>query len=131
MLSKTRAAVGLVLLLVTLAGFGLKFYVGPGSAWANDYGAGVMYEVFWILAAYAVWPSPRTAAAAPVLVFMITSALEFTQLSQAPFLQSVRATFLGRTLIGTDFSWLDFPHYVLGCFLGAIMLKGFRKKENA
>jgi hypothetical protein len=51
-------------------------------------------------------------------VFLVTSALEFLQLWHPPFLQLIRSTFLGQTLIGTSFTWWDFPYYFFGCVLG-------------
>lgn len=118
-----RALTAVWIAAATLAGFGLKLYPGPGSDWPNNYGAGVLYEVFWILIFYFACPSALLVKGAPVLVFILTSAFEFLQLSHAPVLENIRSTFLGRTLIGTDFVWLDFPHYFLGCFLGFLLVK--------
>jgi hypothetical protein len=54
-----------------------------------------------------------------VAVFAVTCALEVLQLWHPAPLEAVRGTFLGRTLLGTTFVWWDFPHYALGCALGA------------
>ena len=130
MISKNRRLIVAIWILgVTLAGFGLKFYSGPGHAWPNNYGAGVLYEVFWILVLYFFWPVSRTVRFAPLFVFATTVKLEFLQLCHAPVLESIRSTFLGRTLIGTDFVWLDFPHYLLGCVLGGLLLKHLHGRE--
>jgi hypothetical protein len=59
----------------------------------------------------------------PLWVFSITCVLEFMQLWHPPVLQQFRATFLGRMLIGTTFSWWDFPHYAVGCLLGWFWLR--------
>ena len=56
----------------------------------------------------------RTATA----VFSMTSILEFLQLWHPAFLETIRESFIGRTLIGTTFSWPDFPHYAAGSALG-------------
>ncbi|MFQ6113020.1 MAG: DUF2809 domain-containing protein [bacterium] len=107
---------------ITLLGFASKFYHGPAAWWFNDHLGGLLYEVFWILLINVVWPesSPFWVVLA---VFLVTSALEFLQLWHPPFLQLVRSTFLGRTLIGTSFTWWDFPYYVLGCAAGYIWLR--------
>ena len=34
-------------LVVTPAGLLFKFYSGPAQWWFNNYGAGLLYEVFW------------------------------------------------------------------------------------
>ena len=117
------------IVLITAAGFGLKAYSGPGQGWPNNYGAGVFYEVFWILILYFFWPASATLRIAPFGIFAATSVLEFLQLSDAPLLEKIRETFLGRTLIGTDFVWLDFPHYVLGCILGGLLIQYIQRRE--
>ena len=116
--SSTRARAVLSLLIVTPVAFAFKLYTGPASWWFNNYGAGVLYEVFWILVAFLFFPSKRSANAIPVYVFIITCILEFLQLWHPPFLQEFRSHFLGSALIGTTFVWCDFPHYFLGCFIG-------------
>ena len=45
--SLMRKYIVFALLIVTPAGFLFKFYTGPVRWWLNDYGAGVLYEVFW------------------------------------------------------------------------------------
>jgi hypothetical protein len=108
----------LALLIVVPLGFAAKFYGGPGGWWVRDYGAGVLYEVFWILLVSAARPSLNPAGVA-LGVFVVTCALEFLQLWHPAPLEAIRATFLGRTLIGSTFSWWDFPHYAIGSALGA------------
>jgi hypothetical protein len=55
-------------------------------------------------------------------VFLGTSILEFLQLWQADFLERFRATLIGAALIGTYFTWLQFPFYVLGIILAILLL---------
>jgi hypothetical protein len=116
--SSTQTKVILSLLIVTPLGFAFKFYPGPGNRWFNNYGAGVLYEVFWILLSFLFFHSKRFANVIPVYVFLITCILEFLQLWHPPFLEIIRSSFLGSALIGTTFVWWDFPYYVLGCLMG-------------
>jgi hypothetical protein len=106
------------LLVVTPLGFAFKFYSGPGGSWFNNYGAGVLYEIFWILLAFLFFPTRKAANAIPVYVFVITCILEFLQVWHPPFLEAIRSSFLGSALIGTTFVWWDIPHYVLGSLIG-------------
>ena len=108
----------LSLLIVTPLGFAFKFYPGPGNEWFNNYGAGILYEIFWILLAFLFIPSKRSANIIPVCVFVITCILEFLQLWHPHTLQVIRSSFLGSALIGTTFAWWDYPHYVLGSLIG-------------
>jgi hypothetical protein len=108
----------LSLCAITPLGFWFKFYTGPCRWWFNDYGAGVLYEVFWCLAAFFIWPKRKNAAKISLSVLAITCALETLQLWHPPFLQHIRSTFVGKGLIGTTFVWWDFPHYILGSLFG-------------
>lgn len=114
--SERRVLAGLAALAVPL-GLATKFYSGPGAVWARAHGGGIFYEFFWVFLALAVWPRLRPLRAA-LAVLVVTSALEFLQLWHPPFLEAVRGTFLGHALIGSTFSWLDFPHYLVGCIAG-------------
>jgi hypothetical protein len=83
----------------------------------------MLYEVFWILLAFFFFPTKRSAIRIPVCVFIITAILEFLQLSHPWFLEEVRSYFLGRALIGTTFTWFDFPHYAIGCVIGWLAIR--------
>ena len=131
--AKSRLGIGLALALVTPLGFAFKFYRGPWHVWFNDYGAGLLYEVFWILVFLFLWPTRHALRRIAAWVFGVTCALETLQLWHPPFLEAIRSTFLGRALIGTSFVWWDFPHYVvgtaLGYALGLLLLDGHLERE--
>jgi uncharacterized protein DUF2809 len=42
-------------------------------------------------------------------------------------LEEIRATLIGKWLLGSTFSWWDFPHYVLACILGWLWLRQLQK----
>lgn len=117
------------LVIITAAGFALKLYSGPFDAWANNYLAGAVYEIFWVVFLFMLFPRPRFIPHLCLFVFLITSLLEFTQLSSAPVLESIRSSFIGRALIGSTFSRLDFPHYALGCLAGFGVLKTLKSRQ--
>ena len=81
----------------------------------------MLYEVFWVLIVRLVFPRIRTVTAA-LGVCLITCTLEVFQLWKPPWLQTIRATFLGGVLLGTTFDQNDFVYYVLGSFLGYLVL---------
>jgi hypothetical protein len=115
---RTRYLIALA--VITPLGFASKAYAGPVDWWVQDYLGGVLYEMLWVLIAIAIRPrwSPWRVAAG---VLAVTSALEFLQLWHPPALEAIRETFIGSTLLGTTFVWWDFPHYVIGCLLGALL----------
>jgi len=103
--SRTRKYIVLALLVVTPAGFLFKFYSGPAQWWFNNYGAGLSYEVFWILIGCFFWPKKEPANKIALCVFIGTSILEVLQLWHPWHLEKIRSYFLGRALIGTSFTW--------------------------
>jgi hypothetical protein len=115
-----------VLAVVTHLGFATKFYRGPFHAWVNDSLGGVLYEIFWCLVAAFFLPKAKTAIIA-FWVFIVTCILEILQLWHPSVLQMIRSTFLGKTLIGTSFAWLDIPHYFVGCLLGWLLVNRLKR----
>ncbi len=113
-----RWPIVLSLCVITPLGFWFKAYNGPGRWWFNDYGGGVAYEIFWCLIVFFFWPKKKDAVKIAVGVFVVTCALETLQLWHPAFLQQIRSTFSGKALLGTTFVWWDFPHYILGSFIG-------------
>lgn len=125
----SRRKVFLCLLFVIPLGFITKFYQGPAEAWLHNYAGGILYEFFWCLVVALVWPRASGQCIA-LWIFIVTSALEFTQLWHTPLLESIRSTFIGRTFIGTSFSWFDFPYYIVGCIIGWACIEGLRKTKD-
>jgi len=127
---RVRGWILITLCVITPAGFLFKGYRGPGRLWFNDYGAGVLYEVFWCLVVFFFIPWKRNAVRVAVAVFIVTCALEILQLWHPPFLQAIRSTFLGSALLGTTFVWWDFPHYALGCLIGWALMRILAQKDG-
>ena len=120
--SRLRLLTILSLLIITPIGFLSKAYYGFAHEWVNDFGGDILYEVFWCLVVFLLIPRWNTVIQAPWWVFGVTCILEFLQLWKHPYLQAIRATLLGRMLLGTTFVWWDFPHYAVGCLIGWLAL---------
>jgi hypothetical protein len=106
-----------LLAVITPLGFASKFYAGPAQSWVSGQAGGILYVAFWILLVLLSWPNLSSRLVA-LIVFVITCVLEVVQLWQPPVLVAIRGTLIGHALIGSTFSWWDFPNYVLGSVLG-------------
>ena len=129
-MNKFRFVTLLSILIITPLGFISKLYTGPGAKWFNDSFGGFLYEVFWclIISFILIKVKPWKVA---LSVFIITCVLEFLQLWHPMFLEMIRSTFIGRTIIGTSFVPSDFIYYIIGSFAGWILLKKIKKSTNS
>lgn len=116
------------ILIIVPVGFYSKFYNGPGENWVNNSLGGVFYVIFWCLAVFLFLSNTKPWKIA-VVVLMITCFLEFLQLWHHQFLEFIRSYFIGRTILGTFFSWCDFPYYFVGCGIGWFWMT-YLKKER-
>ncbi|PIS27783.1 MAG: DUF2809 domain-containing protein [Candidatus Marinimicrobia bacterium CG08_land_8_20_14_0_20_45_22] len=111
----------LIILVITPIGFATKSYEGIGERWMHNYGGAILYEIFWCLILFLVFQKLRPYLNA-LYVFISTSILEIAQLWHPPFLVAIRSTYLGRTILGTTFVWVDFLYYLIGSLIGYFML---------
>ena len=129
-LSKRRAWTGASLLVTVPVGVYTKFYQGPAADWVNNSLGGVFYEIFWCLLVFLIVPKARAWLIA-LAVLLVTCTLEFMQLWHPAVLTSLRGSFLGATLLGTTFSWSDFPYYFVGSAFGWFWLSSLPGRVNA
>ncbi|MFC1569740.1 DUF2809 domain-containing protein [bacterium] len=123
-----RWKVILILIILVPIGIYTKKYIGPGQIWVNHSLGGVFYEIFWCLLISWFLPKVRYYMIA-MIVFFVTSVLEWLQLWHPPILEIVRSTFIGRTLLGTTFTWWDFPYYFIGSIIGGFILYRLQKSS--
>jgi hypothetical protein len=77
-----------------------------------------------------IFPKKKLVNKIPLWVFVITCALEVLQLWHPKFLETIRSYFIGAALIGTTFSWWDFPHYAIGCYLGWLWIIWLNERKK-
>lgn len=110
----------LTLLLLIPLGLATKFYPGPGRTWVLRYAGDIFYPMFWFFLGMLLFPATHPVIMS-VIVWLFSTAVEFSQLLDTPLLALLRRSFFGRTLIGTSFVPLDILYYFIGC-LSALFL---------
>jgi len=105
------------LFIIIPLGFFGKFYSGPLEIWVNNSLGGVFYDIFWCLLFYLIFPKSNLMRIA-VFILIATCLLEILQLWHPMFLEVLRSSFIGRTILGTSFTLNDFPYYFIGSFIG-------------
>ncbi|MEO1592153.1 MAG: DUF2809 domain-containing protein [Cyanobacteria bacterium J06632_22] len=126
--SHYRLFLALGIALMVALGLGSKAYGGIGARWVNNYSGDIVYEVFWIWLVGWVWPRCQAWRVA-IAVFTLTAIIEFTQL--IPFPSAWQTHILWRLLLGTSFSWWDFPYYAIGSVFGGWSLAYLQQQCKA
>ena len=129
-MKKIRFILLISILIITPLGFASKFYTGLGAKWFNNSLGGLLYEVFWCLVISLIFIKFKPWKIA-LFVFTITCFLEFLQLWHPYFLEVLRSTFIGRTIIGTTFVLRDFIYYFIGSLMGWALLVKIKKTINS
>jgi len=124
--SSRRLFTLLSILIVVPLGLATKYYQGPGHAWIPNHLGGLSYVVFWCLLAFLFFPQASGWKIVSI-VLLITIILEFLQLIHPKFLETIRGTFVGRTIIGSSFNWIDFIFYFFGAGVGFIWIYGIKR----
>ena len=117
------------IIIIVPLGIYTKFYSGQAARWVNDSLGGVLYVIFWCLFAFLFLSNTKPWKIATA-VFAVTCFLEFLQLWQPPLLEYLRSNFIGRTILGTSFTWSDFPYYIVGCGIGWLWMKSLQKHSK-
>ena len=126
---RSRFQLALAILIITPLGFATKFYSGPLAWWVSDFLGGFLYVIFWCL----VWTFllPKISELRICLwVLGVTCGLEVLQLWHPFFLEWIRSFFIGRSIIGTTFVWMDFPYYIIGSIVGVSILRILKKQTD-
>jgi len=121
-----RLPIFITLFLLVPIGLGTKFYHGPGHLWVLLYAGDIFYPMFWFFLGMLLLPRVHPIKMSSA-VFLFSTAVEFTQLSNAALLVWLRQSFLGRTLIGTSFVWMDIAYYFIGCVLAVLLYFGLAR----
>jgi Protein of unknown function (DUF2809) len=125
-MKKTQLYTLFLIFIIVPLGFATKFYNGWGEAWINNSLGGVLYVIFWCLVVFILKTKikPKNIV---IGVLLVTSFLETLQLWHPPFLQRLRSSFIGVTILGNSFVFSDFGYYIVGAIIAYCILKKLGK----
>ncbi|MDX2241883.1 MAG: DUF2809 domain-containing protein [Leptolyngbyaceae cyanobacterium bins.302] len=123
-LTRYRLALLISILIIVPAGYLIRF---AGNEWWHDFLGSVTYEIFWVLLVALFLPRVALWKVA-IAVLLTTCLIEFLQLWQNPAYLALKATFIGRLVLGNTFLWADFPSYFVGTFVGWLWARSLQQR---
>lgn len=81
-------------------------------------------DSLWALMVFLGWALCKPQASTrniAVLAFATSCLVEFSQLYQPAWLNSIRSTTLGHLVLGSTFSWFDIAAYAVGVLVGSLV----------
>lgn len=116
----SRSRILYALLAVAVIATGLLWRSGliPLPPSLSNYGGDALWALMVFLGFGFLLPRTSTGMIA-LLALAFSWGIEFSQLYQAPWIDAIRATLLGRLMLGNTFNWIDLAAYALGIGLGA------------
>lgn len=118
-LPRDRIRYPLAALLVVVAGLFWRSGIVPLPGWLSNNGGDALWALMVFLGFGFLLPLAPTSR---VVLFSLFFAwgIEFLQLYQAPWINSIRATLSGRLILGSTFHWSDLIAYAVGIAMGAL-----------
>lgn len=106
--------------LVVLLGLGSRRFAADLPGFVAAYAGDTLWATAALLGIGLLLPkSPTWRVAA--LAWFVALGVEVSQLSKAPWLESIRHTTIGGLILGFDFVWSDLACYAVGVGLGAVV----------
>lgn len=116
--ARSRWAIAPLLLVLPILGLGSRSHAVPLPAFVAAYAGDTLWTMMMYVTLIFLWPRLSVARAAG-LALGISYLVEFSQLYHAPWLDTVRAHWLGALLLGRGFLASDLLCYTVGGLLAA------------
>lgn len=127
-MAERNSIIKTIVLIIIVAALGVLSKILPAQdSWVSNHLAGVFYVVELALILSLIFPD-HLSFVLVLVAFLFTSLVEFLQNWHPDFLEPIRASFLGHTILGSTFCWLDFPWYLAGAFIGWLLLQWIRPR---
>jgi hypothetical protein len=110
---KRRLWAGALISAVVLAGYYLRFYHGPLQAWIHRLSGGLLIVCFWSFLLSLFLPGLRAKSLA-LTITAFACGVELSLLVHQPMVTYLRGAFIGRSMVGPPFAWIDLAAYLAG-----------------
>jgi hypothetical protein len=84
----------------------------------STYAGDTLWSLALFLTICILFPCIRLVVVVP-LTLALAFSVEFSQLYQAEWINTIRSTRIGALFLGVGFKWSDLPCYTVGCLMGA------------
>ncbi len=116
---RSRPLQALLVVLVMVSGLIWRSHLIPLPPAVAKYGGDALWALLVFFGCGFVFSKTSTLRIA-LAALCFAWAVEFSQLYHAPWIDTIRATRIGRLVLGSTFNWPDLPAYALGIALGAL-----------
>ena len=115
---RNRLAYALVLIVITIAGLLSRSHLAAHiPLFISTYAGDTLWSLALYLTLCILFPDIRLVVVT-LLTIAISFLVEFSQLYQAEWLDTIRDTRVGALLLGVRFIWTDLPCYIVGGLMG-------------
>ncbi|MCX7174118.1 MAG: DUF2809 domain-containing protein [Proteobacteria bacterium] len=116
--SRSRYSYAAAVMVVIALGLASRKFPGLFPAALEKYPGDALWALMVFVALCAFLPNAKTWRLA-AFALLASYAVEFSQLYQAPWIDSIRSTTLGHLVLGSGFSWVDLLAYAIGIAVGS------------
>lgn len=117
--NRNRLLYFIAILVVIVAGLASRRYPWLFPEYMGKYPGDALWALMVFLGWGIVFPAISTRRLA-VYALATSFVDEFSQLYHAPWIDSIRSTFLGHIILGSGFMWFDFAAYAIGILIGVL-----------
>ena len=126
---RSRLIYGCAAILIIIPGLFTRSRWMPRPNFVAEFGGDTLWAlmVFWIVGC--LFPKISTARAA-LIAGSFSAAIEFSQMLHPPWLDTVRANFFARLVLGQTFLWSDLVCYATGIVMGVVIERALRTRRQ-
>jgi hypothetical protein len=125
--NRNRLWYAVAILVVIVVGLSSRHYPWLFPEFMGKYPGDALWALMVFLGWGVIFPGISTRRLA-VYALATSYVDEFSQLYHAPWIDSIRSTFLGHIILGSRFMWFDFAAYAIGIFIGVLGESALRSR---